>query len=150
MNIDDEDKWLSGDDRFLHLTDGICDRAKDFNRHVWSRTKLHRLPYENACYMHSGSITEDYLVLTEIPCHFNLYYTLWTILAGDPVLNMFKWNGETMPTYFRIISLETGEEVARIAHPAFFMFHHINSYQCPENKAIIVPLMTIELSTNFI
>jgi len=51
---------------------------------------------------------------------------------------MFKWNGETMPTYFRVISLDTGEQVARIAGPAFFTFHHINSHQSKENPRKLI------------
>ncbi|CAF3298931.1 unnamed protein product, partial [Rotaria sp. Silwood2] len=33
------------------------------------------------------------------------------------VTDIFKWNSETMPTYFRVISLDTGEQIAHIAEP---------------------------------
>ncbi len=113
-------------------------RGKDYNRCIKSNTKLYRFPYEYVCYMHSASISEDYLILTEIPLHFNTFYAVWSIVAGGTVTDMFKWNGETMPTYFRVISLDTGEQVARIPGPAFFMFHHINSYQSKDNKKKII------------
>ena len=48
-----------------------------------------------------------------------------------------------MPTYFRVISLNTGEQVARIAGPTFLMIHHINAYQTPGNKKKI----TVDICT---
>jgi carotenoid cleavage dioxygenase-like enzyme len=129
---------MSGNGRFIHMTNGMSERGKDYNRRIKSITKLYRFPYEHASYMHSASISEDYLILTEIPFHFNTYYAIWNSLAGGTVTDMFKWNGETMPTYFRVISLDTGEQVARIAGPAFFTFHHINSYQSKDNKKKII------------
>lgn len=123
----------------------MTERGKDYNRLMKSNTKLYRFPYDNACYMHSASITENYLILTEIPFHFNTFYAIWNNIAGGTVTDMFKWNGDTMPTYFRVISLDTGEQIARIPGPAFFMFHHINSYQSPENpKKIFVDICAFD------
>ena len=138
VDDDDETKWLTGNGRFLHITKNMGERGKAYNRRVRSNTKSFRFPYDNACYMHSASITDDYLILTEIPLHFDKLYAAWGSITGDSITNMFRWNGDTQPTYFRVINLDTGEQVARIAGPAFFMFHHINSYQTPENKKKIV------------
>lgn len=138
IDDDDEEKWLSGKDRFIHITKNMSERGKEYNRRVRANTKSFRYPYDHACYMHSASISEDYLILTEIPLHFDKLYALWGGMTGNSVTNMFRWNGATMPTYFRVISLDTGEQIARIAGPAFFMFHHINSYQTPENNKKIV------------
>ena len=69
----------------------------------------------------------------------------WATITGSAVTDMFKWNGETMPTYFRVISLDTGEQVARIPAPAFFTFHHINSYQSKDNnKKITVDICAFD------
>ncbi|CAF3405131.1 unnamed protein product [Rotaria sp. Silwood2] len=135
---DDVDKWISANDRFISITDKMSSTGKDYNRRIKSSTKLYRFPYEYACYMHSASISEDYLILTEIPYHFNTFYAIWTSISGGTLTDMFKWNGKTMPTYFRIISLDTGEQIARIPGPAFFTFHHINSYQNKHNKKQII------------
>ncbi|CAF4068707.1 unnamed protein product [Rotaria sordida] len=43
-----------------------------------------------------------------------------------------------MSTYFRVISLETGEQIVHIAGLAFFTFHHINSTQIEDNKKTII------------
>ncbi|CAF2990567.1 unnamed protein product [Rotaria sp. Silwood2] len=135
---DDVDQWLTGNDRFIHITNNISERAKDYNRQMRSSTKLYRFPLEYASYMHSASISEDYLILTEIPLHYNTFYAIWSLISGGAVTDMFKWHGETMPTYFRVISLDTGEQIAHIAGPAFFAFHHINSYQVKDNKKKII------------
>ena len=140
--IDESDEvsevYINGKGRFIHLTDGMTDRAKDYNRRIRSNTKSFRFPFDYASYMHSASISEDYLILSEIPLHFNTFYALWNSVAGGVATDMFKWNGATMPTLFRVISLDTGEEMARIPGPAFFTFHHINSYQTPDNKNKII------------
>ncbi|CAF2880944.1 unnamed protein product [Rotaria sp. Silwood2] len=103
-----------------------------------SSTKLYRFPLAYASYMHSASISEDYLILTDVPLHFNTFYAMWNIISCGAVTDMFKWNSETMPTYFRVISLDTGEQIAHIAGPVFFTFHHINSYQINDNKKKII------------
>ena len=144
-NDDDEDQWLPVEGRFIHLTNNMTERGKEYNRRIKSNTKVYRFPYEHACYMHSASISEDYLILSEIPFHFNTFNAIWNSIAGGTVTDMFKWNGATMPTYFRIISLDTGEQVARIPGPAFFTFHHINSYQSKDNpKKIIVNICAFD------
>ncbi|CAF2838689.1 unnamed protein product [Rotaria sp. Silwood2] len=135
---DDIDKWISANNRFINITNKMISKSKDYNRSIKSSTKLYRFPYEYACYMHSASISEDYLILTEIPYHFNKFYAIWNCIAGGALTDMFKWNGKTMPTYFRIISLDTGEQIARIPGPPFFTFHHINSYQNEHNKKQII------------
>ncbi|CAF1232241.1 unnamed protein product [Rotaria sp. Silwood1] len=109
-------------------------RGKKYNKLIKSKTKSYRYTYDHgASYMHSASITEDYLILSEIPLHFSLTNSILTVLSGGLFTDMFKWNG-SLPTYFRIISLDNGEELARIPGPAFFTFHHINAYQTKINN----------------
>ena len=67
---------MSGNGRFIHMTNGMTERGKEYNRRVKSTTKLYRFPYEQVSYMHSASITEDYLILSEIPMHFNSFYAI--------------------------------------------------------------------------
>ncbi|CAF4166662.1 unnamed protein product [Rotaria sordida] len=43
-----------------------------------------------------------------------------------------------MSTYFRVVSLETGEQIVHIAGSAFFTFHHINSTQIEDNRKTII------------
>ncbi|CAF1405994.1 unnamed protein product [Rotaria sordida] len=43
-----------------------------------------------------------------------------------------------MSTYFRVISLETGEQIVHTAGSAFFTFHHISSTQTEDNRKTII------------
>ncbi|UJR13606.1 hypothetical protein I4U23_000619 [Adineta vaga] len=142
---DQFDKLLAADRRFLHLTTGMNERAKNYNRRIKNTTKAFRFPSPNTCYMHSASLSENYLILSEIPYHFAKLSGLWCLMTGGLASSMFQWNGDTMPTYFRVISLDTGEQVAYIPGPAFFHFHHINSYEFDENtKKIIVDICAFD------
>ena len=114
---------------FFCITADMNERGRKYNKQIKSKTKSYRYPYDqSASYMHSASITEDYLILSEIPLHFSLMKTIFTVLSGGLITDMFRWNA-SLPTYFRIISLDNGEEIARIPRPAFFTFPHINAYQ---------------------
>ncbi|CAF4217098.1 unnamed protein product [Adineta steineri] len=145
-NDDDDDDENVDEGRFLLINNNMNKRGKRYNQLIRSNTKTFRYYYtDSASYMHSASISEDYLILSEIPSHFSLFNTIRTILTGDVVTNMFKWN-PSLPTYFRIIRLDNGEEVARIAGPAFFTFHHINAYQINENNGneIVIDMCTYD------
>lgn len=129
---------MDGNGKFIHMTKNLTERGKDYNRRVRAGTRSFRFDYDAVSYMHSASIAQDYLVLTEIPMHFNSFSAIWNGLYGGAVTDMFKWTGNSMPTYFRIISLDTGAQVARIPGPGLFMFHHINSFQMPDNPKKII------------
>lgn len=129
-----EDDDIDGGGRFIFITANMNERGKIYNKSIKSKTKSYRYTYDqSASYMHSASITEDYLILAEIPLHFSLLKTVFTVLSGGLITDMFRWNAY-LPTYFRIISLDNGEEIARIPGPAFFTFHHINAYQTKKDK----------------
>ncbi|CAF1196877.1 unnamed protein product [Adineta steineri] len=128
-----EDDAIDGGGRFIFITNNVNERGKKYNKLIKSKTKSYRYGYDQgASYMHSASITEDYLILSEIPLQFSLTKSMMAVLSDGLLTDMFKWN-DALPTYFRIISLDNGEEVARIPGPAFFTFHHINAYQAKEN-----------------
>jgi hypothetical protein len=74
---DDEDKCLSVEGRSIHLTNNMSEGGKEYNRRIKSNTKIYCFPYEHASYMHSTSISEDYLILIEIPLHFNTFNATW-------------------------------------------------------------------------
>jgi beta,beta-carotene 9',10'-dioxygenase len=132
--------------RFVLITNNMNERGRHYNQVIRSHTKSFRYRYkDSASYMHSASITEDYLILSEIPSHYSLFNTLRTILTGDLLTNMFRWN-PSLPTYFRVIRLDNGEEVARIPGPAFFTFHHINAYQIntTDRNEIVIDMCTYD------
>ncbi|UJR18663.1 hypothetical protein I4U23_005571 [Adineta vaga] len=114
------------------------ERSEKYNKLIKFNTQSYRYTYEDAAsYMHSASITEDYLILSEIPLQFSLLPTIRIISASELITGMFKWN-DSIPTYFCIINLDTGEELARFPGPAFFTFHHINAYQMKKDNEYLI------------
>ncbi|UJR19427.1 hypothetical protein I4U23_022557 [Adineta vaga] len=145
INDDGDDENVDAG-RFILISNNMNKRGQKYNQTIRSKTKSFRYNYEDsASYMHSASITEDYLILSEIPFHFSLYNTLRTILTGDLLTNMFKWNA-ALPTYFRVIRLDNGEEIARIVGPTLFTFHHINAYQIDQThrNEIVIDICTYD------
>lgn len=124
-----EEKLISVNDRFLFLTSSMSERGKKFNMRIKENTRLFRFSVEKGSYMHSAVLTENYLILSEIPLHFTVFNAILTQLGGKLITDMFDWNGSKRPTMFRVINLDTGEQVAHIQGPAFFDFHHINAYE---------------------
>ncbi|CAF2226245.1 unnamed protein product [Rotaria magnacalcarata] len=124
----DHEKIISVNDRFLLFTSEMSERGKNFNRRSTRIQDRFVLPFEKVSYMHSASLTENFLVLTEIPLHFSRFSVLRTLPSGTAITNMFNWNGDNMSTIFRVINLDTGEQIAQIPGSAFFNFHHINAF----------------------
>ncbi|CAF5213543.1 unnamed protein product, partial [Rotaria magnacalcarata] len=106
----------------------MSERGKKFNRRSTRIQDRFVLPFETVSYMHSASVTENFLVLTEIPLHFSRFSVLRTLPSGTAITNMFNWNGDNMSTIFRVINLDTGEQIAQIPGSTFFNFHHINAF----------------------
>lgn len=105
------------------------------------RTLISSIKVDYPAYMHSFAMTDQYIVLTEIP---------FTVRAFDlacstkPFLKNFSWNAQ-QPTIFMIIDRKSGNCIKRIATNAFFAFHHVNAYQ--ENDQLIVDIITYPDST---
>ncbi|XP_065837000.1 beta,beta-carotene 15,15'-dioxygenase-like [Oscarella lobularis] len=72
---------------------------------------------------HSLALTEHYVILAEIPAR----------TAPGPFRN-YTFNSST-DTIWRVVSRETGLQVAEFASDSFFFFHHVNAY---ENETDIV------------
>ncbi|CAF4427412.1 unnamed protein product [Rotaria socialis] len=58
-----------------------------------------------------------------------LFRALRTLLSSTAITDMFKWNGDNMPTIFHVINLDTGEQIAQIPGPACFNCHDINTFE---------------------
>lgn len=89
---------------------------------------IHRCPVSHPAYQHSFALTEDFVIMTEHPMLFSVPSLLRTILGGAPITDMFPWQPSD-GTFFRVVHLGTGEQVARIPAPTMFTFHHVNAFQ---------------------
>ncbi len=86
-------------------------------------------------YMHSLSITEQYIIIIETP----LRYTQKSFTTLLPQLKNYFWK-QHKKTQFIIIDKKTGIEVSRIATPAFFSFHQVNARE--EANTIVLDVVT--------
>ena len=84
------------------------------------REVFSQLPYRfGQNYQHSFSVTAHYMVLSEVPVPLP-ESVAWSAFVLTP----------NVSTYFRVVDLQSGEEVATFAsQEGFFMFHHINAYE---------------------
>lgn len=90
------------------------------------RQKICEIPVKNPSYMHSFSVTKDYVILTEYPLLLNRRDLT---LRGKPFIRSYKWKPEEGTT-FTVVNRHTGETVLRkkIDEP-FFSFHHANAWE---------------------
>ena len=75
-------------------------------------------------YIHSFSLTENYLILPQIPYVIN---PMEVKFLDKPLAENYHWKPE-LGTKIQLINLHSGETTAFDA-PPFFMFHQVNAYE---------------------
>lgn len=91
---------------------------KSSKRKILSKTLV-----KSPSYMHSFSITENYIVLSEYPF---LVKPLDFLISGVPFIKNFEWK-EELGTNFLVISRKTGAIQGKFKGDSFFAFHHANA-----------------------
>jgi len=104
--------------------------------HGARRRLIARLPTERASYMHSFSVSERYIILSEYP--YRLPSALDLLLSGRPFIENYRWQPD-QPTIFTVIDKDTGAVAARAEGEPCFCFHHVNAFE--ENGTVIVDLI---------
>ena len=102
-----------------------------------SQEVICEIPTKFLTYMHSFSITDHYIVLTEFPERIDLRALMEN--PGQPFIQLFRWKSE-LGTVFHVIDRQTGEEVAKLSGPSVFSWHHINAYEKGCNIALDLAL----------
>lgn len=108
-----------------------------------SREMIAQIPVSEPSYMHSFAVTENYIILPEIPFQLK---PLELILQGKPFIRNFHWHPDRQ-THFTVISKASGEAVKRYTTKPFFTFHNVNAFEyngnivcdiiCYENPQLI-------------
>jgi carotenoid cleavage dioxygenase-like enzyme len=96
-----------------------------------TRQIIAKIPVDEPSYMHTFSVTDNYIVVSEYPLIVN---PLDMIISGRPFIKNYRWKPE-LGTVFRIIERSSGEQIKQFSAPAFFSFHHANAY---ENKGSLI------------
>lgn len=89
------------------------------------RHTIGKLPVSRPSYMHTFSITEKYIVITEYPFKVK---PLDFLLKGKPFIENYHWE-EGTPTSFQILDRKSGKLIKTMETDPFFSFHHINAFE---------------------
>lgn len=89
-------------------------------------------------YMHSMTMTENYVVLIEQPLAVSLSELLSDILTNAPFIAGLKWHNE--PVLIHVIDRKTWKPVkTRYVAESFFFMHIANAYEDGEHIVLDVP-----------
>jgi beta,beta-carotene 9',10'-dioxygenase len=100
-----------------------------------TRKLIASVPVEKPSYMHSFSMTKNYIILTEIPFKVN---PLDLLIMNKPFIKNFVWQPEA-GTLFTVVDRNNGNIVGRFKGDPFFTFHHVNAFE--KNDTLIVDLV---------
>lgn len=92
------------------------------------------VPVQEAAYMHTFGLTENFVILVEFPLFFN---PLKMALSLKSVAENFEWKPER-GTRFLIINRHDGSVVTAHAQ-AFFAFHHVNAFEQGNEIMLDIP-----------
>jgi beta,beta-carotene 9',10'-dioxygenase len=89
------------------------------------RQLIASIPVQEAAYMHTFGLTENFVILVEFPLFFNLL----SMAAGTKTpAESLEWKPER-GTRFVIINRHDGSVVTAHDDQAFFTFHHVNAFE---------------------
>jgi carotenoid cleavage dioxygenase-like enzyme len=101
-----------------------------------TRRLFARIPVKEPSYMHSFSVTNNFVILTEYPFVVNPFEFM---LAGQGFIKNFKWKPEKGTTFI-VVNKDNGYVVGKYRVDPFFAFHHINAYEV--DNEIVVDIIT--------
>lgn len=103
-----------------------------------SRVVIADIPVEQPSYMHSFSVTENYIILTEYPLTVN---PLKMMLGTKAFIKNYEWHPE-QGTTFIVVDRKTGKVEKNYHTRSFFSFHHVNAFERDGN--IYLDMITYE------
>lgn len=113
---------------------GSTSRYIFYSQEKNSRHELCSIPIADPSYVHSFSLTDNYLLFIDYPLRLNFE----RLLSGEGFIQSFEWNEEGESRFY-VINRHTGACLKTIKGPPFFSFHHINAFE--EGEKIIVDLI---------
>lgn len=100
------------------------------------RKVLTEIPVDNPAYMHSFSLTENYIIFTEYPF---VVKSLDLITGKRPFIKNYAWQ-PGRGTRFTVVSRNDGRIVGQYLTRPFFAFHHANAFE--EGDTIYLDIVT--------
>lgn len=99
------------------------------------RTLIASIPTKTPSYLHSFAITQNYIVLVEMPFRASM---LGFITQNSPFYENYTWDKKS-PSRFIVIDRTKGTIVSTLETPSFFFFHHVNAFE--QNKSIMIDII---------
>ena len=88
-------------------------------------------PTSGAGYFHSFCLTENYIVVTEIPLMLDVWRVLSHRFCGTSFEQWLYWN-VNQRSRFHVVDRKNGNRVSVFTVEPFFVFHHINAFEKDE------------------
>jgi carotenoid cleavage dioxygenase-like enzyme len=82
------------------------------------------IPTKRISYVHSFSLTPNYLIFIEYP----FYWNITEIILSTNILPSMKWEPNSFANIM-VINLKTNEVEKTFETEPFFSFHHVNAYE---------------------
>lgn len=101
-----------------------------------TREKIVTIKSDHFFYMHSFSITKNYIILFKMPYRINV----WKIILGMTLAESFYWQ-EGIPACFILINRHT-KEIIEVETEAFSYLHTVNAFE--KGSEVIVDVVTYE------
>ncbi|KDR21650.1 beta,beta-carotene 15,15'-dioxygenase-like [Zootermopsis nevadensis] len=97
----------------------------------------------NMCYYHSFGMSENYIVFIEQPLIISSMKLVTSQVKGKCLRDCMTWNPQELNKFY-VIEKSTGKilPVKYKSKNAFFLFHHINTYE--ENDQLVVDVVAFD------
>jgi beta,beta-carotene 9',10'-dioxygenase len=99
------------------------------------REQVASIKIKRPAYMHTFSMTENYIILSEYPLFLN---RLSLLFGRKPIIENYRWKPQE-GARFLIISKADGRLVHTCKSESFFAFHHVNAFE--QNGEVWVDLV---------
>lgn len=100
------------------------------------RVPFFSMEKKRASYIHSFSVTENFIILVEYPL---LVKPIDIVLKGGGYISQFEWD-QNQKTHFHVISRNEGKRLRSFECDPFFSFHHVNAFE--DRGKIVVDLVS--------
>ena len=101
------------------------------NGNSQTRTILQSIKIKKMSYIHSFSVTKNYVIIAAAP----LTWELAKVMVAKSLLNSLKWS-EDDPTIIYVMRLDGTGGVTEYSVESFFAFHHLNAFELNDEQII--------------
>lgn len=108
-------------------------RFYTWDRRDWldlNKTVFYTLPANKLSYVHSFSLTNEYIIFFEYP----MFWDIPAMFIHTSILPTIYWD-PTVNTRIHVIDIRTGTLAMQLDTEPVFAFHHINAFYIPMNSS---------------